>query len=121
MQSAEQTLEQLLPNIPDHADGSLGTCAIVGNADNLSGKGWGRQIDAHDFVVRYNVEVKGFEKDVGHKKDGIWTKARLAALCRHVSYTLHHAAWFTPHVPSPPGVSHGTPLPSATLDWAPTV
>lgn len=78
-----------MPNIPDHADGSLGTCAIVGNADNLSGKGWGKQIDAHDFVVRYNVEIKGFEKDVGTKRNGIWTKARALML-------------FLPPVYSPP-------------------
>ena len=76
-QTEDQTLEDLWPNIPDHADGSLGTCAIVGNADNLSGKGWGTQIDAHDFVVRYNVEIKGFEKDVGTKRNGIWTKVRV--------------------------------------------
>lgn len=61
-------------NITPESNGSLGNCAVVGNADNLSDKGWGSQIDAHDFVVRYNVRTKGFEKDVGYKVDGLWTK-----------------------------------------------
>mmetsp|Transcript_12489 Transcript_12489/g.17021 ORF Transcript_12489/g.17021 Transcript_12489/m.17021 type:complete len:226 (-) Transcript_12489:189-866(-) len=68
------TLEEILPNLPNITKGGLGTCAIVGTADNLVGKNWGPQIDAHDFVVRFNTVTKGYEKDVGYKRDGLWTK-----------------------------------------------
>ena len=54
----------------------MGTCAIVGTADNLVGKGWGQQIDAHDFIVRFNTVLKGYEKDVGSRVDGLWVKVR---------------------------------------------
>mmetsp|Transcript_14552 Transcript_14552/g.27970 ORF Transcript_14552/g.27970 Transcript_14552/m.27970 type:complete len:493 (+) Transcript_14552:154-1632(+) len=70
----DATLQDVWENITPESNGSLGNCAVVGNADNLSDKGWGSQIDAHDFVVRYNVRTKGFEKDVGYKVDGLWTK-----------------------------------------------
>jgi hypothetical protein len=38
-----------LPNIPL---GSWGTCAAVGNGDNVLGMESGADIDAHDFVIR---------------------------------------------------------------------
>lgn len=44
--------------LPDLAPGSLGSCAIIGNADNLLRHRWGREIDMHDFVVRFNVKMK---------------------------------------------------------------
>lgn len=44
-----------LPSLPP---GSLGTCAIIGNADNLLRHKWGREIDMHDFVVRFNVKMQ---------------------------------------------------------------
>lgn len=69
------TLEESLPNLPELEKGGLGTCALVGTADNLVKKGWGPQIDAHDFVVRFNTVTKGYEADVGARVDGLWTKA----------------------------------------------
>jgi hypothetical protein len=69
-----KTLEDIWDNIPDIAAGSLGTCALVGSADNMLKKGWGKQIDAHDFVVRFNSVLAGFDKDVGKKTDGLWQK-----------------------------------------------
>ncbi|KAK3271123.1 hypothetical protein CYMTET_20508 [Cymbomonas tetramitiformis] len=59
--------------------GSLGTCAVVGTADNLLRVKRGAEIDAHDFVVRFNTPIKGFEKAVGKKVDGLWTKATYAS------------------------------------------
>jgi hypothetical protein len=43
---------------------------LIGSADNMLKKKWGEQIDAHDFVVRFNSVMKGFEKDIGTKTDG---------------------------------------------------
>ena len=68
------TLESIMDNLPDMSPGALGTCALIGSADNMLNKGWGKQIDAHDFVVRFNSVIKGFEKDVGEKTDGLWQK-----------------------------------------------
>jgi len=72
--AAGSTLEDMWPNIPEIPKGGMGTCAIVGTADNLVGKGWGKQIDAHDFIVRFNTVLKGYEKDVGSRVDGLWVK-----------------------------------------------
>ena len=72
--SQDRTLESIWENLPDFAPGELGTCALIGSADNMLKKGWGAQIDAHDFVVRFNSVMKGFEKDIGAKTDGLWMK-----------------------------------------------
>ena len=62
-------LRALPPN--DYAsDGSdhHRTCAIVGNSGTLLKSGKGRDIDAHDAVLRMNyAPTKGFEADVGSK------------------------------------------------------
>jgi hypothetical protein len=72
--SAETTVTDILEDLPDFGKGQLGTCALIGSADNMLKKGWGNQIDAHDFVVRFNSKMKGFEKDIGFKTDGLWQK-----------------------------------------------
>jgi len=72
--SAETTVTDILEDLPDFGKGQLGTCALIGSADNMLKKGWGTQIDAHDFVVRFNSKMKGFEKDIGYKTDGLWQK-----------------------------------------------
>ena len=72
--SAETTVTDILEDLPDFGKGQLGTCALIGSADNMLKKGWGTQIDAHDFVVRFNSKMKGFEKDIGFKTDGLWQK-----------------------------------------------
>mmetsp|Transcript_7909 Transcript_7909/g.18950 ORF Transcript_7909/g.18950 Transcript_7909/m.18950 type:complete len:497 (+) Transcript_7909:141-1631(+) len=44
------------------------TCALVGNSGILLGTSMGKQIDAHDAVMRINYPpVRGFERDVGTK------------------------------------------------------
>ncbi|KAM3849864.1 alpha-N-acetylgalactosaminide alpha-2,6-sialyltransferase 1-like [Diretmus argenteus] len=43
-------------------------CAVVGTAGILNGSGKGKEIDAHDHVVRMNGAVtEGYEDDVGNK------------------------------------------------------
>eukprot|EP00976_Prorocentrum_cordatum_P097162 1190886-Prorocentrum_minimum.AAC.3 len=42
------------------------SCAIVGNAGHLSLSNYGKEIDAHDVVVRLNqAPTKGYEDKVG--------------------------------------------------------
>lgn len=44
------------------------TCAVVSSAGALLGSGLGAEIDAHDFVVRFNdAPTDGFEGDVGSR------------------------------------------------------
>ena len=90
---------KFIERLPEFKPGDLGTCAIIGNADNLLKHKWGPEIDQHDFVVRFNVKMKvhlprralcalaivvdsnvryrsaqGFEPHVGTKTGGLWTK-----------------------------------------------
>lgn len=65
---------KFVERLPDLAPGSLGSCAIIGNADNLMASKWGKEIDMHDFVVRFNVKMKGYEDHVGTKTGGLWVK-----------------------------------------------
>jgi hypothetical protein len=41
---------------------SLGSCALVGNSQNLLKGHRGDEIDGHDTIFRHNTPVKGFEK-----------------------------------------------------------
>ncbi|XP_071963492.1 alpha-2,8-sialyltransferase 8B-like [Antedon mediterranea] len=56
------------------------TCAIIGNSGILLNSGCGREIDAHDLVVRANsARILGFESDVG-KKTSIMAFNRASAI-----------------------------------------
>lgn len=44
------------------------SCAIVGNSGILNDSGHGKDIDSHDYVVRFNAApTEGYEKDVGER------------------------------------------------------
>lgn len=48
--------------------------AIVGNSPSALGLNKGKEIDAHDIVIRFNnYQTSGFEKDYGEKTD-IWAR-----------------------------------------------
>jgi hypothetical protein len=55
---------------------SLGTCAVVAVGANLLNLDRGKEIDAHDTVIRYNSPMKKFEKSVGKKTDILYWKIR---------------------------------------------
>jgi hypothetical protein len=46
----------------------------TGNGDNVLTSTYGADIDAHDFVVRFNTMMDGYRKFVGSKTDGMWNK-----------------------------------------------
>ena len=68
------TREEILRRLPDFPAQKLGTCAIVGNADNVLEGKYGEEIDEHDFVVRFNVVTKPFSEFVGTKAGGMLVK-----------------------------------------------
>ncbi|TSL04290.1 Beta-galactoside alpha-2,6-sialyltransferase 1 [Bagarius yarrelli] len=48
--------------------GPFKTCAVVSSAGSMRKSGLGKEIDAHDAVVRFNAApTTGFERDVGSK------------------------------------------------------
>ena len=62
--------------LPDLKPGSLGSCALIGNSDNMLKHEWGSQIDAHDTVIRHNTPVGKYAKHVGKKATIVWVKGR---------------------------------------------
>ncbi|KAK7898792.1 hypothetical protein WMY93_019645 [Mugilogobius chulae] len=56
------------PNVIEPHPSLCRTCAVVGNSGNLKGSNYGRQIDAHDVVIRMNMgRTAGYEVDAGSK------------------------------------------------------
>ena len=48
--------------------------AVVGNGPQQINKGTGKEIDAHDIVIRFNnFSIEGYEKDYGKRTD-IWVR-----------------------------------------------
>ena len=81
----------LRKSLPDLAEGSLGTCAIVANSDNLLKSQRGKEIDAHDTVFRHNTPTRGFEKNVGKKTGIVIGEALTAMPCLRLIGPLHSA------------------------------
>eukprot|EP00899_Mesostigma_viride_P014898 jgi/Mesvir1/23409/Mv21101-RA.1 len=77
----DRTLYHALPDEP--ALPRYRTCAIVGNSGALLLKEYGREIDAHDMVYRFNqAPTKGYELHVGARSsheslNGYWVKQLL--------------------------------------------
>ncbi|QDZ19633.1 sialyltransferase [Chloropicon primus] len=63
-------------NFLDLKPGSLGSCALIGNSENMLKYNWGESIDAHDTVIRHNTPVGKYAKHVGSKATIIWVKGR---------------------------------------------
>ncbi|KAK9808629.1 hypothetical protein WJX72_000855 [[Myrmecia] bisecta] len=66
------TLKKLLPLLPAKDDvlkaRVFDTCAVVGSSGYMLSFDHGKEIDAHDMVMRFNsAPTKGFEKHVGSK------------------------------------------------------
>ena len=68
------TREEKVARTPNFRELKLGSCAIVGNADNMVSAKYGKEIDDHDFVARFNVVTKPYKDAVGTKAHGIFYK-----------------------------------------------
>ena len=68
------THEEKVMKFPILAPGEWGSCAIVGNGDNMLKGQYGKEIDDHDYVARYNVITKPYAKAVGTKVSGMFDK-----------------------------------------------
>ena len=98
------TREEKIARTPDFSELRLGTCAIVGNADNvLTGK-FGEEIDGHDFVARFNVATHDFKEFVGAKTGGMFIKVGYRASEFHRDFAptkFNLFPKFIPHELSP--------------------
>ncbi len=66
--AAHPQLSEVLPEQDEIGGAHFGTCAVVGNSGNLLQKGHGKDIDAHDTVIRFNgAPTVHYEEDVGSK------------------------------------------------------
>ncbi|XRB18485.1 glycosyltransferase family 29 [Pseudoscourfieldia marina] len=59
--------------------GSLGSCALVANSENMMRSKRGADIDAHDTVFRHNTPLRGYEEYVGRRSTVIWNKSTYQA------------------------------------------
>ncbi|EKX53409.1 hypothetical protein GUITHDRAFT_133129 [Guillardia theta CCMP2712] len=62
--------EGLLEMFPwDYEKSAFESCAVVGSSGHLLGSGFGRDIDVHDLVIRFNDAPAGgeYESDVGSR------------------------------------------------------
>ena len=85
-----------LPNI---SSGSWGSCALIGLADTMLKSRKGREIDAHDTVIRLGeLPLRGYEAHIGTKTDITWARRRakmsqqgkIAQDRRHVKLYIGH-------------------------------
>ena len=69
-------LSQLLPQKDPSSNFAAKRCAIVGSSGSLLRKEWGAEIDAHDYVLRFNrAPTRGYTAFVGARTDLRFTDA----------------------------------------------
>ena len=69
-------LSQLLPQKDPSSKFAAKRCAIVGSSGSLLRKEWGAEIDAHDYVLRFNrAPTRGYTAFVGARTDLRFTDA----------------------------------------------
>ena len=61
-------------NFVDLKPGSLGSCALIGNSENMLKYNFGAAIDAHDTVIRHNTPIGKYARHVGKKATIVWVK-----------------------------------------------
>ncbi|XP_022058409.2 beta-galactoside alpha-2,6-sialyltransferase 2 [Acanthochromis polyacanthus] len=77
---------RLVPSVPlEQLDqSSFKTCAVVTSAGAILRSGLGREIDAHDAVLRFNAApTEGYERDVGNKTTIRIINSQILANPRH--------------------------------------
>jgi len=74
--TTEEELNEFAENLPDIEEGGLGSCAIVGNSDNMLKSARGADIDAHDTIFRHNTPTRGYDKYVGKRSTIIYMKSK---------------------------------------------
>ena len=63
--------KSLVPDLPDILkDTKNKSVAVVGNSYSLLNSNYGKEIDSHDIIIRFNFGLtKGYESDVGSRTD----------------------------------------------------
>jgi hypothetical protein len=80
-------VSSFLPPAVDGPKAKYRSCAIVGNAGHLTAHKWGKYIDRHEVVVRFNRQsVVGFTQFVGMRTSARFLNHNdgLGACCRGV-------------------------------------
>jgi len=72
----EEELAAVAALFPNVGERGLGSCAIVGNSDNMMSAERGAEIDAHDTIFRHNTPLKGYEKRVGSRRSVVYMKSK---------------------------------------------
>jgi len=74
--TTEEDLQSFAERLLDIDERGLGSCAIVGNSDNLMRDQRGAEIDAHDTIFRHNTPTAGYEKYVGARSSIVYMKTK---------------------------------------------
>ena len=88
-----------IAKLPSRKDLHFGTCAVVGNADNMLEGKYGKEIDSHDFVARFNTVIGPFSEAVGTKTDGMFAKPNYRSTQYRTDTTPSKYNMFPKYVP----------------------